>query len=331
MLDQQRRIPTVLTAQELMDKAFHRASKIRKDGNSALDTKKKTALAKITASGDIVISTLDSYLRAFPKLEKTEDFFPQLVDLVVGLDSLKHSLGALSWAAYRTERLKNGYLAMIRRAQDIERVESLRRGFYGRLSSVIRQIGDDLENVNKARNAMRKLPSVDPGMPTAVIAGFPNVGKSQLITALSNATPEIAPYPFTTKGIVVGHMEHRWRKFQIIDTPGLLDRRLEERNAIERQAVLALQYLTDVMVFLVDRSETCGYSVDKQMALLDSIRNGFPGVPLITIESKADISPAGEFPLRVSAMDGTGMDELRSVLIDELVKVAESKEAEQGL
>ncbi len=330
MLDQQRRIPTVLTAQELMDKAFHRASKIRKEGNSPLDTKKKTALAKITASGDIVISTLDSYLRAFPKLEKTEDFFPQLVDLVVGLDSLKHSLGALSWAAYRTERLKNGYLAMIRRTQDIARVESLRRGFYGRLSSVIRQVGDDLENVNRARNAMRHLPSVDPSVPTAVIAGFPNVGKSQLITALSNATPQIAPYPFTTKGIVVGHTEYRWRKFQIIDTPGLLDRKLEERNDIERQAVLALQYLTDVMVFLIDRSETCGYSLDKQMALLDSIKKGFPKVPILVVESKADISPPGDEPLRVSAKEGTGVEELRQLLNEELLKIAQKEEVNES-
>ena len=48
------RIPTVLSADELKDKAFHRASKITVNGTNALDTKKKTTLAKITASGDIV-------------------------------------------------------------------------------------------------------------------------------------------------------------------------------------------------------------------------------------------------------------------------------------
>ena len=44
------RIPTVLSADELKDKAFHRASKITVNGTNALDTKKKTTLAKITAS-----------------------------------------------------------------------------------------------------------------------------------------------------------------------------------------------------------------------------------------------------------------------------------------
>ena len=41
------KIPTVLTSEELMEKAFHRASKIRKNGTNALDSKKKTALAKV--------------------------------------------------------------------------------------------------------------------------------------------------------------------------------------------------------------------------------------------------------------------------------------------
>jgi len=318
-------MPTVLTADELMDKAFRRASKITKDGNGPLDTKKKTALAKVTASGDIVISTLNSYLEAFPRLEKTEDFYPQLVDLLVGLDQLKKSLGAINWAAYRIEKLKNGYLSMIRRAKNIERVESLRRGFYGRLSSVINQIAPNLEAINQARDVMRQLPSIDPNVPTAVIAGFPNVGKSQLMALLSNATPTIAPYPFTTKGIIVGHIEYRWQKFQIIDTPGLLDRRLEERNAIERQAVLALQYLMDIMVFLIDRSETCGYPIDKQMALLESIREGFPGVTIIEVESKADISPPSEGRISISSLEGTGVEEFRELLIAELLKVAERK------
>ena len=51
------KIPTVLTSEELMEKAFHRASKIYKNGTNTLDTRKKTALAKVTASGDIIVTT----------------------------------------------------------------------------------------------------------------------------------------------------------------------------------------------------------------------------------------------------------------------------------
>ena len=103
------------------------------------------------------------------------------------------------------------------------------------------------------------------------IVGLPNVGKSNLVTVLSTAEPEIAPYPFTTKGVIVGHIEDDWRKYQIVDTPGLLDRTFDERNAIEKQAVLALRYLTDVILFVIDPSESCGFSLEVQEKLLSNI------------------------------------------------------------
>jgi len=42
---------------------------------------------------------------------------------------------------------------------------------------------------------------------TVVVAGYPNVGKSSFIRLVSTAEPEIAAYPFTTKGVIVGHRD----------------------------------------------------------------------------------------------------------------------------
>ena len=41
----------------------------------------------------------------------------------------------------------------------------------------------------------------------AVLAGMPNVGKSSLVRALSSGTPEVNDYPFTTRGVSVGHVD----------------------------------------------------------------------------------------------------------------------------
>ena len=46
---------------------------------------------------------------------------------------------------------------------------------------------------------------------------------------------EVQPYAFTTKSLFVGHMDYRYLRWQVIDTPGILDRPLEERNTIEMQ------------------------------------------------------------------------------------------------
>ncbi|AGI47434.1 small GTP-binding protein domain protein [Thermoplasmatales archaeon BRNA1] len=318
-------IPTVLSAEELMDKAFRRANKISKTGSDALDTKKKTTLARITASGDIVETTLVGYIQKFPRMEKNDDFFPQLVDLVIGIDQYKKSLGALNWAAGQVERLRNGALREVRRYKDPARIDAVRKSFYGRLGSYLNQISKDLLFLQDAKNKFRELPSIDPKVPTAVIAGFPNVGKSSLVTYISSAAPEVAPYPFTTKGITIGHIADDWRKFQIVDTPGLLDRDFEDRNDIEKQAVLALRYLTDVMVFILDPSETCGYDMGKQTRLLENIRSNFEDVPILVVESKCDVMRTEGETRRISSVSGEGMAELKEELVKMLREIFRQK------
>jgi len=309
------RIPTVLSADELMDKSFKRASKISKKGSDALDGKKKTALAKVTASGDIVTTTLIGYINKFPRFDKREDFLPELVDLVIGIDRYKKALGALNWASNRIDKLKNDSLRDIRGTKDPAMIEGIKNSFYGRMSSYIKRIDDDLLFLQEAKNKFRKLPAVDPNVPTVVVAGFPNVGKSSLVAKLSTATPQVAPYPFTTKGIVIGHVKDDWRMFQMIDTPGLLDREFEDRNDIEKQAVLALRYLTDIMVFILDPSETCGYDMNKQNALLETVNTNFSSIPIIVAESKSDVLKRGGENISFSAETGEGMEELKEKIL----------------
>lgn len=58
---------------------------------------------------------------------------------------------------------------------------------------------------------------------------------------VSRADVDVQPYAFTTKSLFLGHFDYRYLRWQIIDTPGLLDRLIEERNTIEMQvAPLAL-------------------------------------------------------------------------------------------
>ena len=46
---------------------------------------------------------------------------------------------------------------------------------------------------------------------------------------------DVQPYAFTTKSLFIGHMDYKYLRWQVIDTPGILDRPLEERNTIEMQ------------------------------------------------------------------------------------------------
>ncbi|MEM0447521.1 MAG: GTPase, partial [Thermoplasmata archaeon] len=168
-------------------------------------------------------------------------------------------------------------------------------------------ISESLKFLKESRKKLLQIPDIDINTFTVVIAGFPNVGKSELVNAISSGKTEVAPYPFTTKGIYVGHMKVDNKKIQIIDTPGLLDRNIEKRNAMEKQAIAALKYLAHLIIFLIDPSETCGYPIEKQYSLLNEIKK-FLEKEIIVVENKMDLFLSNSNNIKISAKEKKNLD-----------------------
>ncbi len=311
-------IPTVLTSDEILDKAFRKASKVEYKGPTRLDTVKETNISKVKSSSDIIVSTMGKYVKAFPSIERLSPFYSELIDVTIGKDKLKKSLGALDWCRGNVARVARQTVKDMASARTLGRIDSLRKSSYGRMSSFVKQVGKELEFLGRARNAMRKFPTIDPAVPTAVIAGAPNVGKSKLVGHISSVKPRVAVYPFTTQEISVGVFERKYMRYQVIDTPGLLDRPLSERNAIELRAILALKHLAHAIVFVMDPSETCGYTVEQQEHLLSSLREGFGSIPVIEVENKSDLIASKSDRLKLSAETGEGVPELVDMLVARL-------------
>ena len=87
----------------------------------------------------------------------------------------------------------------------------------------------------------------------------------------------------------VGHTDYKYLRWQILDTPGILDHSLEDRNTIEMQAITALAHLRAAVLYIVDPSEQCGYNLEAQKSLFDNIKPLFTNKPLIVVANKADI------------------------------------------
>ena len=183
---------------------------------------------------------------------------------------------------------------------------------------MIDQISPQILWLGEARDVLRKLPSTDPFEPCIVVAGSPNVGKSALISALSSGERQVASYPFTTKQIHLGHFTHRRRVYQMVDTPGLLDRPMVDRNQIEMQAIAALEHLGDVLVFLVDRTSEATTPIEEQENLLREVRGLISERTILVVSSKSDLEDSTNVDddARISSHTGEGLDELRSQLIE---------------
>ena len=147
---------------------------------------------------------------------------------------------------------------------------------------------------------LRRLPDVDAAEPLALMAGAPNVGKSSLVAALSTGRPEVNCYPFTTKGVSLGHIlvgNDRANRLQLMDTPGLLDRPDHARNQIERQTLAALAHLQPLVVFVIDPDPSADMPLDRQLSLRQELLGrfgGHAGRRWLDVMSKSDLWQDGE-------------------------------------
>lgn len=149
--------------------------------------------------------------------------------------------------------------------------------------------------------ALRRVPVIDLHVPTVVLVGAPNVGKSSLVRAISTGTPEVNDYPFTTRGVTLGHMygveKGEAQRYQVMDSPGVLARADVDRNEMESLTLASLQHIPTAVVFVADLTGLSGdskSSIEDQCAVRRELRGRFPRRPWLDVVSKADIEKAPE-------------------------------------
>ena len=334
-------IPTIPTPDEILDKGFSRGKKaadlLRTQKIPKHLKGKKIEERRVVTACQVMKDKLKSILDAVPEIEELHPFYQDYIDITVGVDSMKQALGALNWAYGILSQLEREYSNKIKRSPS-ERASAIQREAYGRIASVVNKIEKDLDFLDFAKAKLRNMPTIDFDATTIVIAGFPNVGKSTLLRQISGADPQVADYPFTTKGIQIGHTERHWKSIQFIDTPGLLDRPVLEMNDIEMNAIVALEHLADAILFIFDGSETCGFHLESQYNLLKQIEKIFSEIPIICLFNKMDIEQDMDYinqfvdnpenTLFISALDGDGVDKINEI-IDRIEKIDRTPEVDE--
>lgn len=308
------KIPTVLRSQELLDKCFSKASRIEEPyfPNKA-DKVRKEVIDRISTIESISCSYFRKIIRKFPTIEKLHPFYEDLVDLLFDVNEYKKALGRLQWTYERIEDLSTGYIKKLKRESEIDGLNRIMKAYYGRVSSLINDASDALLFLGKCRDAMRRIPELNTEIPTFIVAGMPNVGKSSLISALTGREVKVAPYPFTTQSIHIGYLDTNNSRIQLIDTPGILDRPQSDRNEMERKALLALKDIAGSVLFIFDGSGQSGYSYEAQERLYAEVKEILMK-PIIRIQSKIDIEQEIREEITISVGIEETLEKLKKIL-----------------
>ncbi|MEM0202563.1 MAG: GTP-binding protein [Archaeoglobaceae archaeon] len=119
----------------------------------------------------------------------------------------------------------------------------------GRLKAKLARLKEELEK-EKAKATRQTISIKKEGDATVVLVGFPSVGKSSLLNALTGAKSEVADYDFTTTKPVPGVLEYKHASIQIIDMPGIVEGASSGKG--RGKEVLSAVRIADLIVIVAD-------------------------------------------------------------------------------
>ncbi|MDR2268644.1 MAG: GTPase ObgE [Rickettsiales bacterium] len=135
----------------------------------------------------------------------------------------------------------------------------------------------------------------------AGLVGFPNAGKSSLLSALTAARPKIADYPFTTLHPALGVMYSRKKEFVLVDLPGLIEGAANGVGLGDK--FLAHAERTKLILHVIDVSESdiaCRYGAIRNE--MDLYGGGLTKKPEIIVLNKIDMIPDDELSEKIKEL-----------------------------
>lgn len=285
-------IPTVPTANDMLDIVLNRTQ--RKTPTVIRPGFKITRIRafymrKVRFTADGFAEKFTDLISGFPNINDVHPFHRDLMDTLYEKNHYKVSLAAVSRAKTLIEQVSRDYVRLLKFGQSLYQCKQLKRAALGRMATIVKKLKDPFVYLEQVRQHLGRLPSIDPNTRTLLICGYPNVGKSSFLKCITKADVEVQPYAFTTKSLYVGHFDYKYLRFQAIDTPGILDRPTEDMNNIEMQSIYAIAHLRSCVLYFMDLSEQCGFSIEAQVKLFHSIKPLFANKSVMVVMNKTDI------------------------------------------
>ncbi|MFH1786115.1 MAG: GTP-binding protein [archaeon] len=163
----------------------------------------------------------------------------------------------------------------------------------GKLKAKLSTLRDQQLSIGKGRGAGKGYAVKKTGDATVVLVGFPSVGKSSILNALTNAESKVAAYEFTTIDTVPGVMKYRGATIQLLDVPGLVEG--ASRGKGRGKEVLSVIRGADVVLMVTEAAKPeqiekiktevydGGIRLNKKPPDVQITRKAFGGISLSTV------------------------------------------------
>ncbi|HWQ16697.1 MAG TPA: GTPase [Sulfolobales archaeon] len=286
--------------------------RINISGKIARSTRIARARSIYLAKMDRVFSLLADLISRCARLPRSSSMHPFYAEiaLIASENMYDDLIDRCRRVVHIVTSLYRDYRRRIAESEDPAEIETLTREYVGRVLSTVRRGLRGIELLRKAVEEVSRSPCISEEAINIVVCGMPQVGKSTLVSRISTAKPETSPFPFTTKRVIMGHLEIEGRRIAIIDTPGILDRPLEDMNEIEMKAVAAIKNLADLALFLIDPRRGAYYSLAEQLRVLRSVTSLLGMGRIVVLINKVDAASKEEIGEVLEILKSNGYEKI---------------------
>ncbi|KAH0640459.1 hypothetical protein KY285_037045 [Solanum tuberosum] len=288
------KLPMVMPSVDILHSALRKARRVSPTkgiANAAKRERNKGAKQLDALMKELAVP-LRTYKENFPNKKYLHPYERSLIELTLGDGNYEDVLGKLEALRKKVVSVGKEHASLCAKSLSKREAEERLNEGLKRIEEIFDGDGKAVDELLNIAKTLRAMPVVDLETPTLCLVGAPNVGKSSLVRILSTGKPEICNYPFTTRGILMGHINLSYQNFQVTDTPGILRRSDEERNNLEKLTLAVLTHLPTAVLYVHDLSGECGMSPSDQFVIYKEMRERFSSHIWLDVVSKCDLLQA---------------------------------------
>ncbi|CAH9097891.1 unnamed protein product [Cuscuta epithymum] len=286
-----KKLPMVMPSVDILYSALRKAKRVSPTKGIANIAKRERnrGAKQLDALLKELALPLKTYRETFPIKQCLHPYERSLIELTLGDGNYEAALGKIDALRKKVVSVGKEHASLCAKSSTKREAEERLSEGMKNLEDIFQSEGKAVDELMDIAKTLRAMPVIDLETPTLCLVGAPNVGKSSLVRVLSTGKPEICNYPFTTRGILMGHITLSYQNFQVTDTPGILRRRDEDRNNLEKLTIAVLSHLPTAVLYVHDLSGECGTSPSDQFAIYKEIRGRFSNHIWLDVVSKCDL------------------------------------------